>query len=72
MDRPGVEDPFFEFVKNLPAEDVFSGKKKSQLQEARSFCRILVVRVSGKCVKTGLSAAYERWCPFFPERYHEP
>ena len=45
MDRPGVEDPFFDFVKKLPAEDVFSGKKKSQLQEARSFCRILVVRV---------------------------
>jgi len=64
MDRPGLEDPFFDFVKKLPAEDVFSGKKKSQLLESSSFCGILVVRVLGKCVKTGLSAAYERWCLF--------
>lgn len=64
MDRPGVEDPFFDFVKKLTAEDVFNGKKKSQLLESSSFCGILVVKVLGKCVKTGLTAAYERWCRF--------
>ncbi len=62
---PRCGGPVFGLVRKKSAEDVFSGKKKSQLRETALFGGILVVGVLGKRVKTGVSEWLERRFLFF-------